>query len=37
MYRQWLWMIALYLAGIAAVGAVALAMRLLMQAAGLTV
>ena len=34
--RQWLWMIGLYLASIAAMGAVALAMRLLMRAAGLT-
>lgn len=37
MYRRLLWMIGLYLAGVAAMGAVALAMRLLMQAAGLTV
>ncbi len=37
MGRQWLWMIVLYVAGIAAMGAVALAMRLLMQAAGLIV
>jgi hypothetical protein len=36
MGRQLLWMVGLYLAGVAAVGAVALAMRLLMYAAGLT-
>ncbi|HET6605996.1 MAG TPA: DUF2474 family protein [Rhodopila sp.] len=36
MGRRLLWMVGLYLAGIAAVGAVALVLRLLMTAAGMT-
>lgn len=37
MGKQLLWMIGLYVASVAALGVFALAMRLLMHAAGLTV